>query len=140
MRKAIVLSSLWLFSCAEQGIEGAHRHSHMGEVNGKMQSHIPDGFIPGLGAAEDLMTAAFTLQEGESSSEIFDLAGLKVLVQVIERTTPDADEIAARRDDNREAALVQKQNGIVEAWLADYRRQLEEAGRLKVNAAMALGS
>jgi len=100
----------------------------------------PDGFIPGLGAAEDLMTAAFTLQEGESSSEIFDLAGLKVLVQVIEQTTPDADDIAARRDENREAALVQKQNGVVEAWLADYRRQLEEAGRLKVNAALALGS
>lgn len=100
----------------------------------------PDGFVPGLGAAEDLMTAVFTLDDGESSPEIFDVAGRKILVQVIERTTPDADTISARRDENRDTALAQKQNAVVEAWLSDYRRQLEESGRLKVNAALALGS
>ena len=100
----------------------------------------PDGFIPGLGAAEALMTTVFTLGEGESSQEIFEVAGRKVLVQVLERTEIDDDTLAERREASRESALLQKRNAVVTAWLADYRRRLEERGRLKINAAMALGS
>ena len=121
-------------------LEDAARDAGMTLERPPALTRRPDGFVPGLGAAEDLLTAAFTLGEGESSDEIFDVAGRKVLVQVLERTVADEDTIAARRDENRSAALVQKQNAVVEAWMADYRRQLEEAGRLKINAALALGS
>lgn len=121
-------------------LEDAARNAGMTLERPPAMTRRPDGFIPGLGAAEDVMTAVFTLESGESSPEIFDVAGRKVLVQVLERTVPDEDTIAAQRDTNRDAALVQKQNAVVEAWLADYRRQLEESGRLKVNAALALGS
>ncbi len=121
-------------------LEDAARNAGMTLERPPAMTRRPDGFIPGLGAAEDVMTAVFTLESGESSPEIFDVAGRKVLVQVLERTVPDEDTIAAQRDTNRDAALVQKQNAVVEAWLADYRRQLEESGRLKVNAALALGT
>mgnify|MGYP001173859426 CR=1 FL=1 len=46
----------------------------------------PDGYVPGLGPAQDLMAVAFTLQPGESSDQVFDLASKLALVQVLERT------------------------------------------------------
>lgn len=100
----------------------------------------PDGFIPGLGAAEQVMTAAFALEEGESSSEIHIAEGKLVLLQVLERTEPSEEEIAAQRSARREALRVEKQNRIVSAWLDDYRQRLENSGRLRVNAELALGT
>lgn len=99
----------------------------------------PDGFVPGLGAAEALMTAAFSLDAGESSSEVFDVAGRKVLIEVLDRTEPDASTLEARRAERRDSALVQKQNAAIEGWIADSRRELEQSGRLKIDAERALG-
>lgn len=98
-----------------------------------------DGFIPGLGAAPELLTSAFTLPEGTSSPQIFEVADRRVLVQVLERTEADDERVAILRDQRRDSALAQKQNAVIEAWLADYRRQLEDDGRLKINAELALG-
>ncbi len=99
-----------------------------------------DGFIPGLGAAEVLLATAFTLEAGESSSEIFELAGRLVLIQVLERINPSVETIAGERNDRRERALAEKQNRILQTWINDYRSQLEASGRLIVNAELALGS
>jgi len=98
-----------------------------------------DGFIPGLGAAEVLLGTAFTLEAGESSSEIFELAGRRVLFQVLERVNPSVETIAGERNDRRERALAEKQNRILQTWINDYRSQLEASGRLIVNAELALG-
>ena len=100
----------------------------------------PDGFIPGLGAAEELLVTAFTLQAGESSPEIFELPGRRVLIQVLERINPSAETVAAERNGRREQALAEKQNRILQTWMNDYRSRLEASGRLKVNAELALGS
>ena len=100
----------------------------------------PDGFVPGLGAAEALLTEAFVLEPGASSPKIFDVAGQRVLLQVLERNAPDAATIAALREERREQFVAQKQNAAIDRWLTDYRRQLEESGRLRVNAELALGS
>jgi peptidyl-prolyl cis-trans isomerase D len=99
-----------------------------------------DGFIPGLGAAEELLAASFTLEAGQSSPEIFELPGRRVLVQVLERTSPDATILEAERDTRRERATVEKQNRVLQAWINDYRSQLETSGRLLVNSELALGS
>ncbi|MEM9174043.1 MAG: SurA N-terminal domain-containing protein [Myxococcota bacterium] len=125
---------------AGSSLEDAARDAGMTLERPPALTRRPDGFVPGLGAAEALMTTVFTLEAGESSQEIFDIAGQKVLVQVLERTRPDEATIAARREEIRANALVEKQNAMIEAWVADTRRQLEEAGRLKINAALALGS
>ncbi len=100
----------------------------------------PDGFIPGLRAAPDMMTTAFTLEAGATSSEVFDLGGRRALLQVIERNAPDADTIASERTERRPQVLTQKQNERIDTWLTDYRRELERSGRLLVNAELALGS
>lgn len=99
----------------------------------------PDGFVPGLGAAESLLTAAFTLEAGTSSAEIFDVEGRQILLQVLERSDADDEAVASQRIELRDQILAQKQNQMIESWLTDYRRQLEASGRLLINAELALG-
>ena len=100
----------------------------------------PDGNIPGLGAAPDLLTMAFTLDEGESSPEIFEVADRRVLFEVLEHIRPSPETIASERNTRRERALAEKQNRVLQIWIDDYRRQLESEGRLRVNAEIALGA
>jgi peptidyl-prolyl cis-trans isomerase D len=99
-----------------------------------------DGFVPGLGAATDILTTAFTLDAGESSPEIFEIGGRRILIQVLERSGPGEDILIAERSQRRERALVEKENRTLQAWINDYRSQLEASGRLMVNAELALGS
>jgi peptidyl-prolyl cis-trans isomerase D len=99
-----------------------------------------DGFIAGLGGAPNVMSAAFGLAPGESSPEVYDLEGRRVLIQVVERTEPSVQEIETARAGRREQLLIDKQNRVISAWLDDFRRRLEESGRLRVNAELALGS
>jgi peptidyl-prolyl cis-trans isomerase D len=100
----------------------------------------PDGFVAGLGAAPNVMSAAFGLSPGESSPEVYDIEGRRVLIQVVERTEPSAQDIETARGSQREQLRLQKQNRVISAWVDDFRRQLEESGRLRVNAELALGS
>ncbi len=99
-----------------------------------------DGFILGLGAAEDLLATAFTLEAGESSLEIFELPGRHVLIQVLDRINPSIETIASERNTRWDRALAEKQNRLLQTWINDYRSQLEASGRLMVNAELALGS
>jgi peptidyl-prolyl cis-trans isomerase D len=99
-----------------------------------------DGFVPGLGAGEDLLPTAFTLRAAESSPEIFELPDRHVLISVIDRTDPSAETLITERGTRRERARVAKQNRVLQAWINDYRSKLESAGRLRVNAELALGS
>lgn len=100
----------------------------------------PDGYVPGLGAAEDVMNAAFSLESGQSSTEIYDVGGQQVLVQVVERSEPSPQEIETARVDRREQLRLDKQNRAISAWIDGFRRRLENSGRLRINAAAALGS
>ena len=99
-----------------------------------------DGFIAGLGAAPELLTTAFTLDTGESSSTIFDLPGRRVLIQVLERTGPDATQLANERASRRQSLETEKQNQVIQSWLNGYRSELEKSGRLRINAELALGT
>jgi peptidyl-prolyl cis-trans isomerase D len=100
----------------------------------------PDGYVPGLGAAADVLTTAFTLDAGQSSPMIFDLARKRVLIQVLEHTGPSEEELAETRGDRRAQLEIERQNQVVQAWLDHYRRELEASGRLRINAALALGA
>jgi peptidyl-prolyl cis-trans isomerase D len=99
----------------------------------------PDGFIPGLGAATDVLTTAFALAPGESSPLVFDVADRRVLIQVLDRTSPSEEELANERSDRRIRARAEKENRALQTWVDETRSQLEAAGRLKVNVELALG-
>ena len=100
----------------------------------------PDGFVPGLGEAGPILTAAFSLAPGTTSPEIFDIDGRRIMIQVLERSGPDAPTLANERAARREKVLLDKQNAAIQSWVQERRRSLEDAGRLLVNAELALGT
>jgi parvulin-like peptidyl-prolyl isomerase len=93
----------------------------------------PDGFVPGLGAAQDLIATAFTLSAGESSDRIFEVGDKLALVQVLETKQADAEAVEARIEETREELLNEKRRAQIEAWLEARRTQLIASGELAVN-------
>ena len=123
-----------------QSLEDAARAAELNVERPPSTKRRPDGFVPGLGAAPELLTTAFTLESGQSSPEIFDLPDKKVVIQVLERVALSEDQVKTERVTRRANARSQKQNETIQAWLDDYRTRLERSGRLLINAELALGS
>jgi peptidyl-prolyl cis-trans isomerase D len=93
----------------------------------------PDGFVPGLGAAQDLMARAFTLAAGESSDEVFEVGEKLALVQVLETREPEPEAIEARIAEAREELTNEKRNAQTQAWIESRRTALLARGDLTVN-------
>lgn len=123
-----------------KSLEDAARESGLTLERPPSLKRREDGFIPGLGSAREVLTTAFTLEPGQSSPQVFDLADKKVLIQVLGRTRLSEEQLVAERTTRREQARLQKQSGTVQAWVDDYRTRLERTGRLLINAELALGS
>ncbi|MCB9726780.1 MAG: SurA N-terminal domain-containing protein [Spirochaetaceae bacterium] len=123
-----------------QSLEDAAREAGLVLERPPALRRRPDGFVPGLGEAEPVLNAAFALEAGESSPEIFDLGDRRVLIQVLEHDVPDAATLARERATRRDRVLAEKQNRALQSWIEQHRRELENDGRLLVNAELALGS
>ena len=121
-----------------KSLETAAREAQLTlDRSGSLQRR-PDGFVPGLGAAQDLLALAFTLPAGASSPRIFEVGGKLALVQVVARNEPAEEEISAAVEAERKQLLDQKRNASSETWLAERRAELEADGKLRINRA-ALG-
>ncbi len=92
----------------------------------------PDGYVPGLGAVPELVTAAFALTEEEpSSTEIFTIQDSEfVLIQLLGRTEPTAEELEALVDGERERLAVERRAELEQAWITASRDSLDERGKL----------
>ena len=94
----------------------------------------PDGYVPELGLAPDVMDAVFGQAVG-SDPTVHELPGGKAfaLVEVLERTAPGEEELAAELPAERERIREARtyENEVV--WLETRRRQLEESGELFFN-------
>jgi peptidyl-prolyl cis-trans isomerase D len=91
----------------------------------------PDGFIPGLGPAPDVLAAAFALSEERPSSEqIFEVRDRLLLIQLVGRSRPEPEELeaelAAERERLRQARVAQH----AQLWVELRRTELEESGKL----------
>ena len=93
----------------------------------------PDGFVPGLGAAPDLLATAFTLKPGESSDRIFEVGEQLALVQVLERESGTSDDIEQQVSDERDQLRRQKLEALLAAWIQERRRELVENDELVVD-------
>jgi peptidyl-prolyl cis-trans isomerase D len=93
----------------------------------------PDGYVPGLGPAQELLAVAFALAPGQSSERIFEAGDKLALVQVLERREPDASEVDAAAAAEREALEQRKLDAQLETWLAARRAELLEGGDLFVD-------
>jgi len=97
--------------------------------------HRSSGFVPGLGTSPDLLAAAFALEPGASSSEVFEVGDRFALVQSLDRQRADAEEIEQRVEAKREELLEAKRNQRAEAWIQQRREELLADGDLVVNVA-----
>jgi len=99
----------------------------------------PDGFVPGLGGAPELLSAAFTLTpEAPSSPRIFTVGTKLVLIQLLERPTPDESAVADALLALESELLGRKRNQLIQDWIDSRREQLRESGRLMVNAELVV--
>ena len=116
-----------------KSLEAAARDAHLTLDRTGRLPRRPDGFVPGLGAAQDLLALAFTLPAGASSPQIFEVGDKLVLIQVLERGEPSEEEIAAAAAEQRNQLLEQKRRSLSDTWLADRRSALAAEGALNVN-------
>ena len=94
----------------------------------------PDGFLPGAGASPELMTAAFALtMEKPTSPRVFDVGGKKVMVELLERRGPTAEDLASELAAERERLQGALRAEARNAWLEAARKRLEEEGRLRID-------
>lgn len=100
----------------------------------------PDGFVPGLGAAQELLATAFTLEPGQSSQRIFEVGDKLAMVQVLERREPAAEDIDAEVEQVREDLLKRKRSVEAQTWVDARRMALLDSGELYVNLDAVTGA
>jgi peptidyl-prolyl cis-trans isomerase D len=109
------------------------------ERSGRLRRR-PDGYVPGLGAAQELMATAFSLERGQSSARVFEVENKLALVQLLERFEPEESAILAAIDAERASLISRKRQSYVSAWLDQRRADLVADGRLIVNMDLIKGS
>jgi len=92
-----------------------------------------DGFVPGLGATPELLNVAFTLAAGESSDRVFAVGDRLALVQVLERQSPDPEQIEPTLEAQRQRLEQQKRMALINTWTRQRRAELVDRGELAVN-------
>jgi len=118
---------------ADESLEDAARAREIDLKRSGALTRRADGFVPGLGAAPELLATAFELEPGESSPRIFDVNGRLALVQMLERSVPDEAEILSRIEETREQLQVAKRDLRADDWLSAQRDALIDAEQLFVD-------
>jgi peptidyl-prolyl cis-trans isomerase D len=91
----------------------------------------PDGYVPQVGAAPDVLAAAFTLGEAAPSDPtVHTVDDVLVLIQLLERKSPSDAEVAEALPATRERLLQQRRNAAEQAWLARLREEASADGEL----------
>jgi peptidyl-prolyl cis-trans isomerase D len=116
-----------------QSLEQAARAEDLTLERSGWLTRRADGFVPGLGPAQDLLATAFVLEPGHSSPRIFEVADKLALVQLLERKEPEAADVAKGLDDARKKLLDEKRMARTNSWVDARRDELIESGHLKVN-------
>jgi len=100
-----------------------------------------DGYVPALGAAPEVVTAAFAASpEKPSLDRVFDVGGKLVLIQVLERREPSAEDIAKQLPTERKNLLEARKGELRGEWLREARARLSKDGALQVDlSALAPG-
>ncbi len=104
-------------------------------------SRRPDGFIPGLGAAAEVMAAAFALDlDQPTSPKVHTVEDRLVLIELLERNMPDTQELDAAVSELEKGLLDSKQNRMVQDWIDRRRDELEKSGELLVNSSLVISN
>jgi peptidyl-prolyl cis-trans isomerase D len=92
----------------------------------------PDGYVPQIGAAPELVSAAFTLTPEKPADPRIHSAdeNVFVLIQLLERKSPTEAEIAEALEPTRARLLEQRRTSAEQVWLERLREELTAKGEL----------
>lgn len=92
----------------------------------------PDGYVPEIGVAPEVVTAAFTLGSEKPSDPTLHSAGenVFVLIQLLEKKTPTDEELAESLGPTRERIAEQRRADVESLWLSELRERLGEERKL----------
>ena len=94
---------------------------------------LPDGQVPDIGAMSGGASVAFSLKPGEISGPINN-GTTGVVLSVLDRQEPTAQDFAAKKDQVRDALIQNKQQEMFGLFLTNLRAQMEKAGKIQINA------
>jgi peptidyl-prolyl cis-trans isomerase D len=92
----------------------------------------PDGYLPGIGPAPEVMAAAFALREDRPSDpRVYEVNGAFVLIQLLARDEPDAEALSEEKiAQAREQLAAERRAALETAWVEQARDEAVDAGRL----------
>lgn len=93
----------------------------------------PDGYVPGLGAAQDVLAAAFAADVGHSLPRVFEVGDRLALIQVLDRKAGSPEQIDSQIEARRQQLLAEKRDARSSAWLEARRAQLIQDDALQVD-------
>ncbi len=88
-----------------------------------------DGQVPGIGAMTGQASVAFTMAKGEISKPI-NTGSTGIVLSVIDKQEPSADEIAANFDKTREQLLQTKREEMFGVFAGALAKKYEDAGAI----------
>jgi peptidyl-prolyl cis-trans isomerase D len=94
---------------------------------------LPDGQVPDIGSMSGGASVAFTLKPAEISGPITN-GTTGVVLSVLERQEPTAQDFEAKKDQVRDALLQGKQQEMFGLFVTNLRAQMEKAGKIQINA------
>ncbi len=96
-----------------------------------------DGYVPQLGPAPEVVTAAFTLTPEKPSDPTLHTVGenVFVLIQLLEKKSPSEAELAQNLPAARQRIADQRRTDVETLWLAALRERLSERGELLYDVA-----
>jgi peptidyl-prolyl cis-trans isomerase D len=93
-----------------------------------------DGYVPGLGAAPQVLTAAFAAPADHPSvGRTFDVGAKLVMIQVIDRHEPSDEDVAHQLPAERKRLLEARKNELRTEWFREARTRLAQDGQLRVD-------
>jgi len=93
---------------------------------------LPDGQVPEVGSMSGQASVAFTMKPGEISGPINSGNAASVL-QILENQQPSEADYAAKRDQIRDAVLMQKQQERFALFVTNLVDEMTKSGKIKKN-------
>lgn len=94
---------------------------------------LPDGQVPDIGSMSGGASVAFGLKQGEISGPISN-GTTGVVLTVLEKQEPTAQDFEAKKDQVRDALIQNKQREMFGLFVTNLRAQMEKAGKIQINA------
>jgi peptidyl-prolyl cis-trans isomerase D len=93
---------------------------------------LPDGQVPDVGSMAGGASIAFSMKPGELSGPIHN-GSTGVVLALLEKQEPTAEDFAAKKDQIHDALLQSKKEELFGLFVAHLRDQMQKSGKIKIN-------